>query len=116
MNQLKSIFGVLLLVVGSFVLIKVFPAYWGNFKLGRLIDEQSVADTYTSNSPDDIASKICEKAQAFNVVLTPEEVTVHRTPGELSIAVDYIVHVDIPVHSFDLEFKNATQNHNIMSK
>jgi hypothetical protein len=114
MKELKSIFGVLLLLVGGFVLFKVLPAYWGNYKLGRLLDDQSIAYTYTSNSPDQIATAISEKAQAIDVPLSPEQVTVHRTPGDLSIAVDYTVHVDLPIYPLDLNFHSATKNHNVM--
>jgi len=114
MKELKSIFGLLLLLVGAFVLYKVAPAYWGNFKMGRLVEEQSVAFTYTANSPDEISRSIAEKAQEFNVPLTPEQITVHRTPGDLSIAVDYTVHIEMPFYPFDLEFKTASKNHNVM--
>ena len=116
MKELKSIFGVLLLLVGGFVLFKIFPAYWGNYKLGRLIDDQSISYTYTNNSPDQIATAISEKAQAMNVPLSPEQVTVQRTPGDLSISVEYTVHVDLPIYPLDLNFKSTNKNHNVMMK
>jgi hypothetical protein len=114
MKELKSILGLLLLLVGAFVLYKVFPAYWGNFKMGRLIEEQSVAFTYTTAPPDEISRSIAEKAQEFNVFLAPEQVTVHRSAGDLSIAVDYTVHIEMPFYPLDLEFKTASKNHNVM--
>jgi hypothetical protein len=116
MKELKSIFGLLLLLVGSFVMYKVWPAYWGNFKLERMIQDQSVSLTYGQSNSDDIAALICDKARDFNIPLTPDEVTVNRTPGALSIAVNYSVHIDVPIYPFDLNFKTSTTNHNVMAK
>jgi hypothetical protein len=114
MDQLKTIFVLLLLLVGGFVVYKIAPAYWGDYKLGRLLEEQSVIYTYTSNSNEDIAKTIAEKAQAIDVPVSPEQVTVSRTPGDLSIVVTYTVHVDLPVYPLDLNFKEVSKNHNVM--
>ncbi len=116
MKELKSILGVLLLLVGGFVLYKVFPAYWGNYKLGRIVDDQSVIYTYTTNSNDQIATAISEKARAVDVPISPEQVTVLRTPGDLSISVEYTVHVELPIYPLDLNFKTVNKNHNVMMK
>jgi hypothetical protein len=114
MDQLKNIFRLLVLLIGCFVFYKVFPAYWGDYKLSRLLDEQSIALTYTTNSPGEIANIVAEKATAIGIPLSPEQITVQRTPGDLSIMVTYSVHVDLPIYPLDLNFKDATKNHNVM--
>lgn len=116
MKEIRSIFWTLVLVVGAFVLFKVWPAYWGNFKLQRLIQDQAVALTYERTSDSDIQSLISEKAHAFNVPIAPEQVTVNRTGSNLSISVDYTVHVDLPIFPLDLNFKPSTTNHDVMAK
>ncbi len=116
MKELKSIFGLLLLLVGGFVLYKVFPAYWGNFKLGRMIDDQAITATYSTKSEDAIASEIAEKANELDVPLTPEEVTVQRGANDLSISAAYTVRVDLPFYPLDLNFKTASKNKNVMAK
>ena len=114
MKQLKSIFGVLLLVVGGFVLYKVLPVYWGNFRLSRQVDEQAINYTYTTKSEADIAAVMVEKAHGYDVEIAPENVKVVRTPGDLQISVEYTVHVDLPFYPLDLNFKDESKNHNVM--
>jgi hypothetical protein len=114
MKELKAIFALLVLLVGCFVLYKVIPALWGNFELGRLVDDQSVVYTYQNKSEADIATAIVDKASAFDVALTPDQVKVVRNAGDLSISVEYTVHVDLPFYPFDMNLKAASKNHNVM--
>ena len=65
MKELKSIFGVLLLLVGGFVLYKVLPAYWGDFKLGRMLDDQAIVYTYTTKSDEEIATAISREGAGY---------------------------------------------------
>jgi hypothetical protein len=111
---MKAIFGLLLLLVGGFVMYKVLPAYWGDFKLGQLLDEQAVVYTYTKNSDQEIATALAEKARNFGVPISPEQIKVERTTGDLSITAEYSVPVDLLIRPLDLNFKTASKNHNIM--
>lgn len=113
---MKSIFGMLLLVVGGFVLYQVLPVYWGDYKLGRLLEEQSQIDTYNSASNQEIAAVIVGKAREFNVALSPEQVKVQRGAGDLTITTDYMVHVDLPIYPLDLNFKTTTNNKNVLKR
>jgi hypothetical protein len=113
-KELRSIFGLVVLLVGGFMLYKLLPLYWGNFQVDRMISEQAVYYTNFPKSDDAVAAAISQKAQEFSVPVSPEQVTVFRTPSDLTISVEYTVHVDIPVHPFDLNFKDSTSNHNIM--
>jgi hypothetical protein len=110
MKELKAIFGLLLLLVGGFVLYKVFPAYWDDFKLSRLLEDQAISYTYTTKSESEIATAIAQKASELDVPLTPEQVTVHRGTAE------YSVHVDLPLYPLDLNFKTTSKNKNVMTK
>jgi hypothetical protein len=110
----KSIFGLLLLLVGGFVMYKVLPVYWSDFKLGQMISEQAVNYTYTSNSEREIANAIAEKANNLGVALSPEQIKVQRNPGDLTIVAEYSVHVDLPLHPLDLNFKTVSKNRNVM--
>jgi hypothetical protein len=116
MKELKSIFGLLILLVGGFVFYKVFPAYWDDYKLSRMLEEQAISNTYTNKSESEMAAAIAEKATAIDVPLTPEQVTVQRTAGDLTITAEYSVHVDLPFYPLDLNFKTASKNKNVMAK
>jgi hypothetical protein len=114
MKELRSIFALVVLFVGGFVIYSIVPAYWGDFKLGRLIEEQSIVHTYNEKSEQEIAKTIAQKAQDINVPISPEQVKVQRVAGGLAITAEYTVHVDLPIVPLDLNFKTATSNKNAM--
>jgi hypothetical protein len=114
MKELKSIFGVLLLLVGGYVLYKVLPVYWGNFRLSQQVEEQSINYTYTNKNEAEIAAVMVEKAHSFDVEITPDQVKVARTSGDLQITIEYTAHVDLPFYPLDLNFKDESKNHNVM--
>lgn len=114
MKELKSILAVTALLVGGFVLYKVVPAYWNNYELGQMISEQAIYFTNYPKSDEEIRMTVAQKAQDYDVPLAPEQVDIARTPGTLSISVDYKVRVDLPGHPFDLNFRNSTTNRDVM--
>lgn len=116
MKELKSIFVLLLLLVGAFVIYKIVPAYWDDYKLSRLLEDQALNSTYTTKSESDIAAAVVEKASEIDVPLTPEEVTVQRGAGELTITAQYTVHVDLPFYPLDLNFKTTSKNKSYNAK
>ena len=116
MKELKSIFWVLVLIAGGFLLYKTLPAYWGNFKVNQMISDEAIYYTNFPKSDEVIAAAVSQKAQESRCPIDPEQVTVARSGGDLTISVAYSVHIDFPVHPFDLNFKNSTTNHNVMTK
>jgi hypothetical protein len=114
MKEFKSILGVLVLLVGGFVLYKVVPAYWGDFKLGRLLEEQAQFYTYSPKSNQDIKTVIAQKARDIDVPISPEQVTVERGAADLSITAVYSVRVNLPFYPLDLNFRTTTHNKNVM--
>jgi hypothetical protein len=113
-KELKSIFWVLVLIVGGFALYKTLPAYWGNFKVNQMISDEAIYYTNFPKSDEVVAAAVSQKAQEFDVPIDPDQVTVARSGADLTISVAYSVHIDFPGHPFDLNFKNATTNHNVM--
>ena len=114
MKELKAIFWIAVLVVGGFVLYKVLPAYWNNFQVKQMIEDQAIYFTNNPKSEDEIRMTIAQKAQDCNVPLAPEQVNVERTPAQLTISLAYTVHIDVPGYPFDLNFNDTTTNHNVM--
>jgi hypothetical protein len=115
-KELKSIFWVLVLIAGGFLLYKTLPAYWGNFKLNQVLSDEAIYYTNFPKSDEVIATAVSQKAQELSLPIDPEQVTVTRSGGDLTIGVTYSVHIDVPVHPFDLNFTNTATNHNIMTK
>jgi hypothetical protein len=113
-KELKSIFWVLVLGVGGFVLYKILPAYWDNYQVDKMIADQAIIYTNFPKSDDEIKMAIAQKAQDYNVPLSPEQVAVTRSRADLTISLAYSVHIDMPAHPFDLNFQDSSTNHNVM--
>ena len=114
MKELKFIFGLLVLLVGGFVLYKIMPAYWNNYKVGRMIAEQAIIYTNFPKSEEEIKIAIAQKAQDMDVPVAPEQIAVTRNRGDVSISFAYTVHIDLPGYPFDLNFEDSTTNQNVM--
>lgn len=114
MAQLKALLSFLMLVALGYVLYLVLPPYWADFKFARVVDDTAVEYTYKPHDDSKLADVVAERAANVGVVISPKQVEVQRTGAELGIVVRYTVHVDNPVYPFDLNFKAATRNHDVM--
>jgi hypothetical protein len=114
MKEFRFILGLLVLLVGAFLLYKVVPAYWGDFKLGRLLEEQAQFYTYNAKSNQEIKTVLAQKANDMDVPISPEQLTVERSAAALSITAVYSVHVELPFYPLDLNFTTATHNKDVM--
>ena len=111
MKTLKLL--ILLAVIGAGVYVGalVIPVYWSYYQFQDAIDSEARIQTYTQKSEDDIRQSMWKKAQQLELPLTKaEEIKVERTQGSVSISTAYTVHIDIPVHPFDLSFQPQSQN------
>ena len=66
MKELKSIFWVLVLIAGGFMLYKTLPAYWGNFKVNQMISDEAIYYTNFPKSDEAIAAAVSQKAQELS--------------------------------------------------
>jgi len=114
MKEIRSIFIVILLVVGSVVLYKTMPAYWADYKLGKMLDEQAVIYTYQPKSDAELPAILVQKAEECGVALDPTDITVERTASTLGISINYEVKIDMPVYPFMMHFKTSTKNNDVM--
>jgi len=116
MKELRSIFFVLLLIVAGFVLYKVLPAYWADYKLGRMLDQEAIVYTYHPKTDPELPAIIAGKADECGVTIGPENVTVERGGATLGISVSYYVKIDMPVVPFIMHFTTSTTNRDVMAK
>ena len=114
MKDFKAILALAVLLVGSFVLYKIVPAYWNNYRVKQMLAEQAVIYTNFPKSEEEIKIAIAQKAQDLDIPIAPEQVAVSRNRGDVSISFAYTVHIDMPVYPFDLDFEDSTTNQNVM--
>lgn len=104
----------MLLVVGGFyVAWNLIPPYFHNYQLQDDLDDVARRNTYTGTNDDDIKKMVQQKAQAEDISLKENEITVSRGANGLSISVKYQVHVEMAVHPMDIDFAAISYNKRI---
>jgi hypothetical protein len=114
---MKTLRGVIALAVvgfAFFVAIKVVPVYFDYYQFQDAIEEEARIQSYTGKSVNDIRDTVWKKAQQLELpIASPEDLKIDRTGNTVSIQTEYSVHIDIPIHPFDLKFEPNTKNKQI---
>lgn len=111
MKTLKALIVFGCIGAAFYVAFLVAPVYWNYYQFQDAIAEEARINSYTPKSEIDMRDTVWKKAQQLDIPLgKPEEIKVQRAGSNVAISTEYIVHIDIPVHPFDLKFAPSTQN------
>lgn len=90
---------------------QVVPAYVANLRLEEFIDD-AAHDLSRNLSPniEETRDRIVLEARALDISLKQDQVGVRRVGTEGYAWADYTVHLNLPVHPFDLHFQPASRN------
>ena len=114
MGSIKMFIGVIVIVGGIYVAIKVVPPYFNNYLFQDWIKDEATRDSYIAKSEGDIRQDVLKKAQEYDIPLTEDGVQVRRSgnqfSGNVSIQAPYVIHVDLPGYPLDLHFNVSTEN------
>jgi predicted small integral membrane protein len=113
MKQAKSLIGVAIVLIAMYLVWKVMPAYYANFEFQDYVESQSRIESYSNHSEQEIAEIYAKKAADLEIPLTAAQIHVQRAGNDLTINAEYDVHIDVPVHPFDLHFSASTKNKKI---
>ncbi len=117
MGSLKLIFGIFVIVGGLYAAFKVMPPYFENYQFQDAVKDEATRDTYSPKSEADIRDTIFKKAQELDIPVAPAGIKVQRQGsqynGVIIIDVPYVVHVDFPGYTMDLNFDVSTQNKSV---
>ena len=114
MKSLKALISLAIVVAVFYVGFKVVPVYFSYYQFQDAIEEEARIQSYTGKSEDDIRETVWKKAQQLELpIASPEALKVERTGSSVSIQTEYTVHIDIPIHPFDLNFKPNTKGQQI---
>ena len=113
MKQLKSLFGIAVVVIAFYLLYKVMPAYYTNFEFQDFVENQARIESYSPHTEAEIAEVFAKKAADLEIPLTANDIHVQRAGSDLTVSADYDVHIDVPIHPFDLHFNASTKNKKI---
>src|SRR5215468_12502721 len=104
MEKLKALIGIVVIVGGFYVAWNMIPPYFHNGQFQEELDDIARHYTYLYISDEELKQKVIDKAQAMDIHLKEEQVSISRATGGLAISVKYRVHVDMIVHPTDLDF------------
>jgi hypothetical protein len=110
MARLKGLFGLLLMVVISYVLWQVVPPIFNNYQFEDIITTEARLGSYSTKSEQDIQAIVFQKSHELEIPITREQIKVERIDRTINISAPYTVHIDLPIYPFDLNFNPSTRN------
>jgi hypothetical protein len=111
MKNIKGLIVVAVIASAAYVCYLVVPAYWNYYQFQDAVAEEARVNSYTPKSESDMRDTIWKKAQQLGLPLNSEEdIKVQRNGTAVAISTEYTVHIDIPIHPFDLNFQPSSQN------
>jgi hypothetical protein len=111
MSSLKALLAVAILGSLVYVAYLVVPVYMSSYQFQDAVEEEARLDSYSQKNEQEIKDSVFKKAQSLGLPLTADQIHVQKVTNAVSISAAYTVHIDLPVHPFDLSFTPNSQNH-----
>jgi hypothetical protein len=112
-GRLGTLLTVLILAVAVFVAIKVVPAYVLNYQLQDSMQTEARFAISSKKGEEEIREAVWKKIQELGIPARKEDIRVTVVDTSVTIVVNYVVHVDLEVYEFNLEFHPHADNHTI---
>ncbi len=114
MKHIKTILFVLIAGAAILVGLKVVPAYFNYYQFQDALESEARLQSYSTKTADEMRETLWKKAQQLELPIgSMDDIKVERDGGTIRISTQYTVHIDIPVHPFDLNFAPNTSNKRI---
>ncbi len=108
MKSMKLVLGALIIVGAIFATWKIVPPYFYHYQFSDALETLTMNQTYRDTTEEQVRDLVIRTAHENDVDLAPENVTVRRDAGGLSISVAYSVPVDLAVTQVNLSFNSAS--------
>lgn len=107
MNQrrLRTIAGLIVLVMLAAIGIVLIPPYLENWKLQRYVNELADDPGTAALQPEVVRAKIVGRATSLGLPVRDGDVQITRVQDAIRINVLYLVHVDVAGYTVDLHFR-----------
>ena len=110
MKTIKALLGLAVLVAAVYVAWTMIPPYFNNYKLEDIIADEARINTYSNKTEDAMRETVYQKAKDLEIPITRENINVSRQGQSVAIDVNYVVHLDYPIHPVDLHFQTSSKN------
>lgn len=111
MGRLKALIVIFAIVAGVYVGNKVIPVYYNNYAFQNELDTVALNESYSQRTETQLRDVVARIAGEYNIPVTADQIVVRRNGRDLSISTEYTIHIDVPIHPFDLSFAPASKNH-----
>src|SRR5579859_5324579 len=95
MNTIKAIIGLLVIVGGIYLGIQALPPYFYNYQFKDDLVEIARFASVTKKSEEDIRKDVMKKVVSYDLPIRPEQIQITRDSGDVGIAVNYNVVVNL---------------------
>jgi hypothetical protein len=110
MNTIKAVFGIAVIVGGIYLGIQALPPYFYNYQFKDDLVEIARFASVNNKPEDDIRRDVMKKAVSYNLPVRPEQIQISRDGGDVGIAVNYNVVVNlVGGRKWTMNFTPATE-------
>ena len=92
------------------MLWKILPPYIAAYQFQEEIQSISRNNEYSPLDENGIRDLVKRAIADIGVPVNPENVVIQKGGGDVTIGVNYTVHVDAMLHPFDMDFHPAAKN------
>ena len=111
MNTIKALIGIFVIVAGIYLGIQALPPYFYNYQFKDDLVEIARFGSANNKSEEDIRSEVMKKAASYNLPIRPDQVQISRDQGDVGIAVNYNVVVNlVGGRKWTMNFAPATES------
>jgi len=112
-GRFTTVLTVLVLAFAVFAAIKIIPAYVLNYELQDSMQTEARFAISSKKTEDDVRDSVWKRIQELGIPARKEDIRVNMVENNVTIVVNYVVHVDLKVYEFNLEFHPHADNHTI---
>lgn len=88
--------------------IRVVPVLFNNFEFQDDVRQAALFGAYHQDSEDQIAADLQQRAQNLGLPVGPDQIQVYHSDRGLVIDVDFDVPISLPLHVFNIHFRDQS--------
>ncbi len=112
-GRVKTVVSLAFLAALIYSGIKIIPVYVNSYQLNDFIEQQTPYWLTQRTSGDVVQKSILSKAADLGLPISADQVKVDATPGRVTVALDYVVPVNLIVYTLNLHFTPSAENRQI---
>lgn len=109
-SRLKTLLVLLIVFAMGYGAVKIVPIYVTNYQLQDSMQEEATFASVNRKSADDIKADMQKKIRNLGIAVDPGNIQVTADSGNVTIALEYTIPVDLTVYQLQLHFHPQADN------